>query len=141
MEGSDKNLSAEKEILGKKVMWIEDDPTLNDIMERWLARFNVDLVHTTNGTEGLELLRKEHPDILLLDIMLPDIDGFTILEKMKNDPELKDIPVILFSNLSHQKDVDKGYSLGASRFMVKSTVFLDNLATEIRNVLRENDRL
>lgn len=141
MEGSDKNLSAEKEILGKKVMWIEDDPTLNDIMERWLARFNVDLVHTTNGTEGLELLRKEHPDILLLDIMLPDIDGFTILEKMKNDPELKDTPVILFSNLSHQKDIDKGYSLGASRFMVKSTVFLDNLATEIRNVLRENDRL
>ncbi|MFP4539617.1 MAG: response regulator [Candidatus Paceibacterota bacterium] len=141
MEGSDKNLSAEKEILGKKVMWIEDDPTLNDIMERWLARFNVDLVHTTNGTEGLEILRKEHPDILLLDIMLPDIDGFTILEKMKNDPELKDIPVILFSNLSHQKDIDKGYSLGASRFMVKSTVFLDNLATEIRNVLRENDRL
>ncbi len=141
MEEANIKDSAEKDIAGKKVMWVEDDPILNDIMERWLARYNVDLVHATNGTDALELLRKELPDILLLDIMLPDIDGFTILEKMKKDPHLKEIPVILFSNLSHQEDFDKGYKLGASRFIVKSTVFLQNLAGEIRNVLREHDRL
>ncbi len=139
----DKNImgAAEQDIAGKKVMWVEDDPILNEIMERWLARYNVDLVHATNGTDGLELLKKERPDILLLDIMLHDIDGFSILEDMKKDPDLKDIPVILFSNLSHQDDFDKGYKLGASRFIVKSTVFLENLAGEIRNVLREHGRL
>lgn len=132
---------AKKYISGKKVMWIEDDPILNDIMTRWLARYSVNIVHATNGTDGLEIMRKELPDILLLDIMLPDIDGFTILERMNNDPDLKDIPVILFSNLSHQDDIDKGYKLGASRYIVKSTVFLENLATEIKNVLREKGRL
>ncbi len=141
MEELNNKDTAEKDIVGKKIMWIEDDPTLNDIMKRWLARYSVDLVHSTNGTEGMELLKKEKPDILLLDIMLPDIDGFNILEQIKKDPELKDIPVILFSNLSHKKDIDKGYKLGASRFIVKSTVFLENLAGEIRNVLRENGKL
>ena len=141
MEETNIDSSAEKDIIGKKVMWIEDDPTLNDIMERWLARYSVDLVHATNGTEGLELLKRERPDILLLDIMLPDIDGFTILEEMKDDPDLKHIPVILFSNLSHKNDIDRGYKLGASRFIVKSTVFLENLAGEIRNVLRESGQL
>ncbi len=139
----DKNITdnPEKDIAGKKVMWVEDDSTLNDIMERWLSRYEVDLVHATNGSDALELLRKELPDILLLDIMLPDINGFEILEEMNNDPDLKDIPVILFSNLSHKEDIDRGYSLGASRFIVKSTVFLDKLAAEIRNVLREAGRL
>lgn len=141
MEDNTTNDPAKKYISGKKVMWIEDDPILNDIMVRWLSRYSVNLVHATNGTDGLEIMRKELPDILLLDIMLPDIDGFTILERMKDDSDLKDIPVILFSNLSHQDDIDKGYELGASRFIVKSTVFLENLATEIQNVLRENGRL
>lgn len=141
MEESNIKDPAEKDIVGKKVMWIEDDPTLNDIMERWLARYSVELVHATNGTEGMELIKREKPDILLLDIMLPDIDGFTVLEDIKSDPDLKHIPVILFSNLSHKSDIDRGYKLGASRFIVKSTVFLENLAGEIRNVLRESGQL
>lgn len=140
-EEKEKKDSAERDIAGKKVMWVEDDPDLNDIMNRWLSRYDIDLVHTTNGTEALELLKKERPDILLLDIMLPDIDGFSILKNMKEDPDLKDIPVILFSNLSQKEDISKGYELGASRFIVKSTVFLENLAGEIRNVLRENDNI
>lgn len=141
MEDNTTKDPAKKYISGKKVMWIEDDPILNDIMMRWLSRYSVNLVHATNGTDGLEIMRKELPDILLLDIMLPDIDGFTILERMRDDSDLKNIPVILFSNLSHQDDIDKGYKLGASRYIVKSTVFLENLATEIQNVLRENGRL
>ena len=141
MEEKELKKSIEKDIAGKKVMWIEDDPILNDIMNRWLRQYDLDLTSADNGLEGLELIKRKKPDILLLDIMLPDINGFEILEQMKKDPELKDIPVILFSNLSHQEDVDKGYALGASRFIVKSTVFLNNLAGEIRNVLRENDRL
>lgn len=141
MEEKELKKSIEKDIAGKKVMWIEDDPILNDIMNRWLRQYDLDLMSADNGLEGLELIKRKKPDILLLDIMLPDINGFEILEQMKKDPELKDIPVILFSNLSHQEDVDKGYALGASRFIVKSTVFLNNLAGEIRNVLRENDRL
>ena len=133
--------SAERDIAGKKVMWVEDDPDLNDIMNRWLSRYDIDLVHATNGTEALELLKKERPDILLLDIMLPDVDGFSVLESMKEDTDLKDIPVILFSNLSQKEDINRGYELGASRFIVKSTVFLENLAGEIRNVLRESDNV
>ncbi|MGM0629177.1 MAG: response regulator [Patescibacteria group bacterium] len=141
MEEQKTDDSPEKDIAGKKVMWVEDDPELNNIMQRWLSRYDVDIVHATNGTDALEMIGKEKPDILLLDIMLPDIDGFSILEKIKNESTLKDIPVILFSNLSQEEDVNRGYKLGASRFIVKSTVFLENLAGEIRNVLRENNKI
>ncbi len=130
-----------KDIAGKKIMWVEDDSALNDILKRWLERYKAELVHAENGTDALEVLRKEKPDILLLDVILPDINGFEVLEQMKSDSDLNDIPVIIFSNLSHQEDIDRGYQLGAARFMVKSTVFLENLATEIRNVLRENGKL
>ncbi|MGM0482602.1 MAG: response regulator [Patescibacteria group bacterium] len=141
MEEEKTNDNPEKDIAGKKIMWVEDDPELNNIMQRWLSRYDVDIVHATNGTDALEMIGKERPDILLLDIMLPDIDGFSILEKIKNESTLKDIPVILFSNLSQEEDVNRGYKLGASRFIVKSTVFLENLAGEIRNVLRENNKI
>lgn len=141
MEEEKTNDTPEKDIAGKKVMWVEDDPELNKIMQRWLSRYDVEIVHATNGTDALEMIERERPDILLLDIMLPDIDGFSILESIKKEPSLAGIPVILFSNLSQKEDVDRGYQLGASRFIVKSTVFLENLAGEIRNVLRENNKI
>ncbi len=126
------------DLSGVKIMWVEDDTALNTIMEKWLSQYDATLTHTTHGEKALEMLRQNKPDILLLDILLPDINGFEVLKEMKADENLKDIPVILFSNLNHQEDMDQGYKLGAVRFMVKSTVFLEGLADEIKKVLEEH---
>ncbi len=142
MDNEEKNnASVEDALSGKRIMWVEDDTTLSDIMDRWLKRYNIKVYRTTSGSEALEMVRKAKPDILLLDILLPDINGFEVLESIKSDDYLKDIPVILFSNLNHKEDIDKGYKLGASRFMVKSTTFLENLAKEIVGVLQESGKL
>jgi CheY-like chemotaxis protein len=120
---------------GKKIMWVEDDVFLSEIVARKLATQNCSLIHADNGSKALELAQKNMPDIIMLDILLPGMDGFEILRRLKLSPELQHIPVILLSNLSQQMDIDKGKSLGAELFLVKAVVSLDDILREIARVL------
>ena len=126
---------------GKKLLWVEDDHQLNQIMEKWLSKYGLQLKHTTHGERALKMIAEDPPDIILIDILLPDINGFQILERLKADERLQDIPTIMFSNLSSDTDIAQGKELGADRFIVKSTIFLDSLAQEIVQVLEEKGRL
>ncbi|MSR78747.1 MAG: response regulator [Candidatus Taylorbacteria bacterium] len=122
---------------GKKVMWVEDDKFLSDIIARKFSREKCVLFHATEGEEAIRLTEKEQPDIVLLDILLPGIDGYEILSRLKANPKTKDIPVILLSNLGQKADLDKGRSLGAIRFLIKATVTLDEIINEVKFVLGE----
>lgn len=122
-------------LVGKKLLWVEDDRFLKDIITVRLANEGCLLLHAGDETDAMSLLQKERPDIILLDILLPGTDGFEILKKLKADPSTKDIPVILLSNLSQQADIDKGKQLGAVKFLVKSTVTLDEIIGEVKSVL------
>lgn len=122
---------------GKKIMWVEDDEFLSDIIARKFSAQGCLLVHTTNGEEAINVLKKEIPDLILLDILLPGIDGFEILRQIKSDSKTQNIPVILLSNLGQKADVEKGKHLGAERFLIKATVTLDEIVEEIKTVLRE----
>jgi DNA-binding response OmpR family regulator len=122
-------------LVGKKLLWVEDDRFLKDIITVRLANEGCLLLHAGDETDAMSLLQKDRPDIILLDILLPGTDGFEILKKLKADPSTKDIPVILLSNLSQQADIDKGKQLGAVKFLVKSTVTLDEIIGEVRSVL------
>ena len=128
-------VSAGNSLEGKKVMWVEDDKFLSDIIARKLSREKCLLIHATEGEEAVALVEKELPDIILLDILLPGIDGFEILSRLKANPKTKNIPVILLSNLGQKSDVDKGQSLGATRFLVKATVTLDEIISEVKSVI------
>ncbi|MSR78675.1 MAG: response regulator [Candidatus Taylorbacteria bacterium] len=125
---------------GKKIMWVEDDKFLSDIIARKLSMQGCVLVHATEGEEALRLLEKEGPDLVLLDILLSGIDGFEILRRIKSSEKLKSTPVILLSNLGQREDIEKGKSLGAARFLIKATVTLDEIVEEMKTVLKESGK-
>jgi CheY-like chemotaxis protein len=120
---------------GKKVMWVEDDKFLSDVIAKKLSSEKAHLVHTAVGEEAFPLAEKELPDIILLDILLPGLDGFEILRLLKKSDRTRSIPVILFSNLGQKSDIDKGKDLGAVKFLVKATVTLDEIVSEIKSTL------
>ena len=122
-------------LAGKKILWVEDDSFLSDIISRKLSTENCILVHAKDAESALTLLETEVPDIILLDILLPGMNGFELLEKFKANPKVKDVPVIMLSNLGQESDKEKGKSLGADRFLVKATLTLDEIIKEMIEVL------
>ena len=124
-------------LVGQKILWVEDDRFLKDIITLRLSNEGSVLLHASDETEALEILSKETPDIIMLDILLSGADGFEILKKLKSNPVTKNIPVILLSNLSQNEDIAKGKELGAAKFLVKSRVTLDEIINEIKAVIVE----
>lgn len=122
-------------LAGKTILWVEDDRFLKDIITVRLSSEGCRLLHAADEEGAFTILQKETPDIVLLDILLPGADGFEILKKLKAGEMTKNIPVILLSNLSQDTDIAKGKQLGAAKFLVKSTVTLDEIISEIRFVL------
>jgi len=132
--------SSSGKLAGKKVMWVEDDAFLSEIIARKLATEKCSLIYANNAEKALSLLESEVPDIILLDILLPGMDGYDLLEKIKSNPKFKDIPVMILSNLGQESDREKGKKLGASRFLVKATMQLDEIIREIESVLKESKK-
>ncbi|MFO0718877.1 MAG: response regulator [Candidatus Paceibacterota bacterium] len=124
-------------LVGKKVMWVEDDQFLSDLISRKLSKQGCKLLYAGTGEDALKVLETEVPDIILLDILLPGINGFDVFEQMKNNPRVKDVPVIVLSNFSQQSQIDRAKQLGAARFLIKATIVLDDLVKEIVAVLAE----
>lgn len=122
---------------GKKVMWVEDDQFLSDLIARKLSQNQCKLLFTKTGEEALEVLAKDRPDIILLDLLLPGISGFEVLEHIKADQNLKNIPVIILSNFTQNNEMEKAKTMGANRFLTKATVVLDDIVKEIIDVLAE----
>ena len=129
--------AAHASLSGKKILWVEDDQFLHDLVARKLSQEGVSLINCASGEEALEKLGDGAPDIVLLDVLLPGISGYDVLTKIKSDEKTKRIPVILFSNFGQKMDVDKGIELGASRFLLKAAISLDELVETIRQVLSE----
>jgi DNA-binding response OmpR family regulator len=104
----------------KKILIIEDDSFLS---EMYLSKFNQSNFQAevaADGKEGLNKVKSFRPDLILLDIVLPKMDGFEVLKEIKNDSELKKIPVVLLTNLGQKSEVEKGLSLGAEEYIIKA---------------------
>jgi adenylate cyclase len=101
---------------GRSVLIVDDDPTVRDLMARFLERQGFDVVTAADGLEGLALAREHHPAAITLDIMMPGVDGWTVLAAIKGDPALADIPVILVTIVDEKQ---RGYALGVVEYMVK----------------------
>lgn len=102
------------------VLLVEDDAFLANIYQTKFEMEKFKVTHADNGEDGLAQAKKKKPDIILLDILMPKMDGFTVLQKLKEDGDLKDIPVILLTNLGQKDDVDKGLELGAVDYLIKA---------------------
>lgn len=124
----------------KKVLWIEDDKFLGDLITKKLSNSGFTVMHESTGESALKRLESEMADIALVDILLPEMDGFEIVTHMKENEATKNIPVIFFTNLATKEDIEKGYSVGADRFLVKSNMIPDEIVTEIQNLLKEKGK-
>jgi PAS domain S-box-containing protein len=98
------------------VLVVDDDPAVHDVLSATLVREGYHLLHASDGEEALALMRKSPPDLVTLDVMMPNVDGWSVLGMMKSDPALQNIPVIMLTIVD---DRNLGYSLGASEFMTK----------------------
>mgnify|MGYP001573916814 FL=1 len=83
----------------------------------------------------MDEVKKKHPDVVLLDILLPKLDGFTVLEQLKADSTVKDIPVILLTNLGQKDDVEKGLQMGAADYLIKAHFKPSETVAKVRKVL------
>lgn len=123
------------QLVGKKVMWVEDDVFLNDILAKKLTDEGCTPMNAQDGETALKLLADDIPDVLLLDLVLPGMSGFDVLEKMKSDARLKKIPVIVFSNLGQSSEIDKAKKLGALKHFIKAEMDVSEIVTEILAVV------
>jgi len=104
----------------KKVLIVEDDVVLVNIYSKKFSNEGYDVISAADGKRGLALAKAKKPDMVLLDLMLPLMGGFEVLEKIKKDDSLKDMPVILLTNLNDCDGIKRGYNLGASDYVIKS---------------------
>ena len=121
----------------KKILFIEDAPDLQKQVGEILKDEGFKILSALDGEEGLELIKREKPDLVLLDLILPKKDGFEVLKEVKKDEELKDIPVIILTNLEAMDDVEKALSLGATTYLVKANYELDEVVARIKKILKE----
>jgi len=118
----------------KKILWVEDDKLIGTILSKKLTTSGFNLTHTKNGEEALEALKSMIPDGIVLDLVLPGMSGFDILQQIKKDDGLAKVPVMILSNLSKQSDIERAKSLGAQKFLVKASVSLDEIVKEVRSL-------
>jgi len=115
------------------VLFIEDEPALGMIVKDSLAYRGFDVLYATNGIEGLEQFREHHPDIVVADIMMPDMDGFTMAEQIRRDDP--HTPIIFLTARSQTADVVRGFELGGNDYL-KKPFSLDELIARINALLR-----
>ncbi len=118
----------------KTVYIIEDDVFLGKVISGQIREVPLNVTLFTSGKEGLDATIQSRPDILLLDIFLPDMNGLDVLKELRNHEETKNLPVIVVSNTDEAMDRDKAASLGA-QFMIKAATSPDEIVAEVQRVL------
>lgn len=116
-------------------MLVEDDKLLTNLITKKLKAEGYEVMHAENGEKALALMSGHAPDLMLLDILLPGVDGFEVLRRLKEHPTWKETPVIILSNLGQENDIKEGKRLGASAFLIKALLSLDEIVREVRRVI------
>lgn len=119
-----------------KVLLVEDDPMVVRMYERKFKKdgFNVTIAY--NGFDGLAALKNERPDIILLDIMMPKMNGLEVLKQIKADPQYKDLPVVMLTNLGDRaEDIERCKGFGAEDYWVKVNIKLEDITSNIAKII------
>lgn len=119
------------------ILIVEDDVFLADLYRTKFELEGFDVYVAYDGEKGLELVSKKKPSIILLDLILPKVNGFVVLENIKKDKKLQDIPVILLTNLSQKADVEKGLSLGAADYLIKAHFMPSEVVAKIKELVKK----
>jgi DNA-binding response OmpR family regulator len=115
----------------KRILLAEDDRFLRRAAEARLRQQGFEVLTATDGEEALRVARAEHPDLVLLDVVMPQLQGFDVLKALKRDAVTSRIPVIVLSNLGQEHDVEQAIALGAEAYLVKAHLSLQDLVQKI----------
>jgi CheY-like chemotaxis protein len=118
-----------------KILIVEDDPLISRMYQKIFSFENYTVEVAENGEEALVKIRSAKPTIVLLDVMMPKMNGLQVLEKLKSDPDTKAIPVIMLTNLAGQQDAEKALSLGAIKYIVKSQYEPKQIVDMVKEIL------
>lgn len=121
----------------KSILLVEDDEFLAELYATKLNLEGFEVSLAVNGEKGLKLAKEVAPDLILLDIILPKMDGFEVLKGIKSDPNIKNIPVILLTNLSQKDEVQKGLDLGAVDYLIKAHFMPSEVVKKIKQIIGE----
>jgi DNA-binding response OmpR family regulator len=122
--------------MAQKILVIEDDQFLRESIVQRLRKEGYEASAAIDGEEGIKKVKEEKPALVLLDLILPVLDGFEVLTKMKEDPSLLSIPVIILSNLDQKKDVERVLKLGAIDHLIKAHFTPGEIVEKVRAVLK-----
>ncbi|HET8991822.1 MAG TPA: response regulator [Candidatus Saccharimonadales bacterium] len=116
----------------KRILLVEDDNALAAVYEERLKAEGFDVRRVNNGEEALSSAMNYHPDLVLLDVMMPKVDGFDVLDILRNTPDTANLKIIMLTALSQQSDQDKAKALKADDYLVKSQVVIADVINRIR---------
>lgn len=117
----------------KVLLLVEDDPFLSSLLRTRLSNEGFGVIYAADGEEAIEALKKEKPDLMLLDLILPKKSGFEVMEAMRSDPHVHKTPIIIISNLGQDTDIARGKELGAVDYFIKAKTSIDRLVEQARN--------
>lgn len=119
-----------------KILLIEDDSLIVKIYTTRLKADGYEIVSAEDGEKGLEVAQQEKPDLILLDVMMPKIDGFTVIQTLRADEQFKNTPIIMYSNLAQEAESKRAIEVGATEFITKANISPTELVNKIKSYVK-----
>lgn len=121
----------------KNILIVEDDDFLRALVRKKLLSEGFNVFEAVDGEKGIEAIKNKKPDLVLLDLLLPNVDGFEVLSQTKSDSDVLGTPIIILSNLGQQEDIERALKLGASDFLIKSQFDIDQVVDKIKSIIEK----
>lgn len=122
----------------KKILFIEDERHFQEMLDVIFKAEGFETISAYDGVDGVRMAEEEKPDIILSDLVLPKKDGFNVINELKNNPNISNIPVIILTNLEESQNIEKVISSGAKMYLVKANYTLDDIVTKVKDTLKIN---
>ncbi len=119
----------------KTIFLVEDDLFLSSLLKTKFIEAGFKVINARDGDEAIQILKKQKPDIIILDIILPKKNGFEVMQEINKNPAINKAPIIIVSNLGQSEDVSKGKELGAIEYFVKARISIEDLVEKIKKFL------
>ncbi len=121
----------------KNILIVEDDSFLRDLISKKLSSAGFSISEAVDGESAIVKIKEAKPDLVLLDLLLPTMDGFEVLSKIKEDTITSAIPVIILSNLGQKEEVDKGISMGATDYLIKAQFTPEEIVAKVKEIFEK----
>lgn len=121
-----------------KILLIEDDSLIVKIYTTRLKADGYEVISAEDGEKGIEIAEKEMPNLILLDVMMPKVDGFTVLQSLRSQDQFKNTPIIMYSNLAQEAESKRALEIGATEFITKANISPTELVNKIKSYIKPN---